>query len=50
MEDFKDLRVWAKAHELTLAVYQRTRAFPKEEVYGVTSQLRRASFDWSEHS
>jgi four helix bundle protein len=43
MEDFKDLRVWAKAHELTLAVYQRTRAFPKEEMYGVTSQLRRAS-------
>jgi four helix bundle protein len=43
MEDFKDLRVWAKAHELTLAVYQRTRAFPKEETYGLTSQLRRAS-------
>ena len=30
MEDFKDLRVWTKAHELTLAVYQKTRAFPKE--------------------
>ena len=43
MEDFKDLRVWAKAHELTLAVYQTTRAFPKEERYGLTSQLRRAS-------
>ncbi|HWO32489.1 MAG TPA: four helix bundle protein [Candidatus Acidoferrum sp.] len=43
MEDFKDLRVWAKAHELTLAVYQKTRAFPKEEMYGLTSQLRRAS-------
>jgi four helix bundle protein len=43
MEDFKDLRVWAKAHELTLAVYQKTRAFPKEETYGLTSQLRRAS-------
>jgi four helix bundle protein len=43
MEDFKDLRVWAKAHELTLVVYQKTRAFPKEEVYGLTSQLRRAS-------
>ena len=42
MEDFKDLRVW-KAHELTLAVYQKTRAFPKEEMYGLTSQLRRAS-------
>jgi four helix bundle protein len=43
MEDFKDLRVWVKAHELTSAVYQRTRAFPKEETYGLTSQLRRAS-------
>jgi four helix bundle protein len=43
MENFRDLRVWAKAHELTLAIYQRTRAFPKEEMYGVTSQLRRAS-------
>ena len=42
MEDFKDLRVWGKAHELTLAVYQKTRAFPKEEMYGLTSQLRRA--------
>jgi len=37
------LRVWTKAHELTLAVYQKTRAFPKEEMYGLTSQLRRAS-------
>jgi four helix bundle protein len=43
MEDFKDLRVWVKAHALTLAVYQKTCAFPKEEMYGLTSQLRRAS-------
>jgi four helix bundle protein len=43
LEDFKNLRVWTKAHELTLAVYQKTRAFPKEEMYGLTSQLRRAS-------
>jgi four helix bundle protein len=42
VEDFKDLRVWAKAHELTLVVYKQTRTFPKEEVYGLTSQLRRA--------
>ena len=41
MEDFKDLRVWAKAHELTLNVYQKTRCFPKEEMYGLTSQMRR---------
>jgi four helix bundle protein len=43
MEDFKDLVVWTKAHQLTLAVYQRTRAFPREEMYGLTSQVRRAS-------
>ena len=43
MEDFKDLRVWVKAHALTLAVHQKTRSFPKEEMYGLTSQLRRAS-------
>jgi len=43
MEDFKGLRVWVKAHDLTLAVYQNTRAFPKEEMYGLTGQLRRAA-------
>jgi len=43
MEDFKDLRVWAKAHELTLTVYQKTRGFPKDEMYGLTSQMRRAA-------
>ena len=43
MEDFKNLKVWSKAHALTLAVYQRTRTFPKDEIYGSTSQIRRAS-------
>jgi four helix bundle protein len=43
MEDFKDLKVWAKAHLLTLAIYDITRRFPKEEVFGLTSQMRRAS-------
>jgi four helix bundle protein len=43
MEDSKDLKVWTKAHELTLAVYRQTRVFPKEEMYGLTSQLRRAA-------
>jgi four helix bundle protein len=42
MEDFKNLRVWEKAHELTLAIYQKTRCFPKEEMYGLTSQMRRS--------
>ena len=43
MEDFKKLKVWNKAHELTLAIYTTTGAFPKEERYGLTSQLRRAA-------
>lgn len=43
MEDFKDLRVWTKAHELTLAIYEKTRCFPKEEMYGLTSQMRRSA-------
>ncbi|MGZ3689617.1 MAG: four helix bundle protein [Bdellovibrionota bacterium] len=43
MEDFKNLRVWVKAHDLTLHIYQSTRSFPKEEIYGLTSQMRRAS-------
>jgi four helix bundle protein len=43
MEDFKGLKVWTKAHELTLEIYQRTRSFPKDEIYGLTSQLRRAA-------
>jgi four helix bundle protein len=43
MEDCKDLRVWEKAPELTLSVYKKTHGFPKEEIYGLTSQLRRAT-------
>jgi len=43
MEDFKDLRVWEKAHHLTLNVCQITRYFPKEEMYGLTSQIRHAA-------
>jgi four helix bundle protein len=43
MEDFKDLVVWTKAHQLTLALYQQTRFFPRDEIYGLTSQIRRAS-------
>ncbi len=43
MEDFKNLMVWRKAHELTLAIYKCTRTFPTEEMYGLTSQIRRAS-------
>ena len=43
MKDFKELKVWEKAHRVTLLVYEETRSFPKEELYGLTSQLRRAA-------
>jgi four helix bundle protein len=43
MEDFKNLKVWTKAHVLTLEIYQSTRKFPRDEIYGLTSQIRRAS-------
>ena len=43
MKDFKDLRVWSKAHSLTIDVYKATRPFPKEELFGITSQMRRAA-------
>src|SRR5256884_7330516 len=40
---FQDLVVWRKAHELVLAVYSFTAAFPKQETYGLTLQMRRAA-------
>lgn len=40
---FQDLNVWKRAMEMTVCVYDLTRAFPKDEMYGLTSQLRRAS-------
>jgi four helix bundle protein len=43
MRNYKDLRVWDEAHRLTLAVYKATQLFPKEERFGLTSQIRRAS-------
>jgi len=43
MENFRDLKVWVKAHKLTLQIYQQTRTFPRDEIYGLTSQMRRAS-------
>ena len=42
MRNFKELKVWQKSHKLTLAIYKVTAIFPKEEVYGLTSQIRRA--------
>ena len=43
MQNYKELKVWSKAHEFTLKVYQVTQLFPREEVYGMTSQMRRAA-------
>ena len=43
MQNFRNLKVWEKAHAMTLDVYRSTRAFPKEELYGLTSQMRRSS-------
>lgn len=43
MKDFRSLKVWEKSHELTLKIYKATDGFPKHELYGVTSQIRRAA-------
>jgi len=43
MRDFREIKVWEKAHALTLEVYRATSRFPREEIYGLTSQMRRAS-------
>ena len=43
MRDFRQIRVWVKAHKLTIEIYRITVRFPREEQYGLTSQLRRAS-------
>lgn len=43
MKDYRELKVWEKAHEYALSVYKATRDFPKEELYGLTSQLRRSA-------
>ena len=43
MKDFRDLKVWQKAHQLVLAAYKATSHFPKREMFGLTSQIRRCS-------
>ena len=42
MQDFKKLQVWQKSHDLTLRMYELTSRFPREEMYGLTNQIRRA--------
>jgi four helix bundle protein len=43
MQDFRNLKVWLKAHQVVLAVYRITARFPREELYGLTSQIRRCA-------
>ena len=43
MKDFRKLQVWQRAHAFTLALYPVTKLFPSDELYGLTSQIRRAA-------
>jgi len=43
VRDFRELKVWEKAHQLTLLVYRATTSLPADEKFGLTSQLRRAA-------
>jgi four helix bundle protein len=43
MKDFRTLKVWEKAHALTLAIYKATEKFPKQELYALTSQVQRSA-------
>lgn len=43
MRDFRDLNVWQRSHRLTVAVYRVTERFPRSELFGLSSQMRRAS-------
>lgn len=43
MRNYRDLRVWDEAHRLTLDIYKATQSFPRDERFGLTSQVRRAS-------
>lgn len=43
MQNYKDLKVWEKAHQFAVKIYRFTECFPKTETYGITNQLRRAA-------
>lgn len=43
IKDFKDLNAWQESHKLVVLIYKITRQFPKEEIFGLTSQMRRAA-------
>ncbi|MGQ0828597.1 MAG: four helix bundle protein [Bacteroidota bacterium] len=44
MQNYKELKVWEKSHVLVLEIYKVTKTFPKEEVYSLASQVRRAAY------
>jgi four helix bundle protein len=43
MRNFQELNIWIKSHSLTLKIYSATQSFPKEEMFGLISQMRRSS-------
>lgn len=43
MKDFRELIIWQRSHKLVLSIYSETKQFPRDEVYGLTSQIRRSS-------
>ncbi len=43
VQSFRDLKVWQKSIQMTVSVYHLTRGFPREEVYGLSSQMRRCA-------
>jgi len=43
VQDFRQLKIWRKSHDLTLAIFRATQGFPAAETYGLTSQIRRAA-------
>lgn len=45
MQDFRNLRVWQKAHELALLTYRITADFPKDEIFGLRHSMRKISTD-----
>lgn len=44
MRDYRNIKAWQEADDLTVAVYEKSRVFPREELYALTSQIRRAAY------
>lgn len=43
MKNFRDLQIWSRSHNLTLEIYRLSQTFPKSEIYGLVSQMRRSA-------